>query len=230
MIIQTYTVLNHGQHQLKIKRLSLKETTQQALLILPEIWGINLYILKIAEHYLKLGFDIFLPDIYWRQQENVALGYDEIDTNLARKLYENLDLLQSSQDIDQIIEFIFNLKNSYKLAILGFCMGGTLTYQINHPKVSALITYYGSQISNLFDAIKKIEKPILFHLAENDHLINHQEIASLIKLSFKKTNFHIFTYPNTGHGFDCAYRANFSLEASELALNRSKSFLIQNMA
>lgn len=230
MISQTFTVLTFGKHRLKITHLSLNKPTTKALLILPEIWGINSHIKEIAEQYLKLGFDVFLPDIYWRQQENVHLGYDEHDTIIARKLYENLNLLQSSQDIDQIIEFIIKFNNNYQIAVLGFCMGGTLTYQITHPKVSAFIVYYGSQIKNLLHAIKKIEKPILFHLAENDHLITKQEILSLERLASYKPNFLIYLYPNTGHGFNCPYRFNFSLEAAEIAFNRSQFFLTENLA
>lgn len=230
MIIQTHTILILGNRRLKVKYFSLKKPTKQALLILHEIWGTNSHIQEIAEQYLKLGFDVFLPDIYWRQQENVNLTYNERDTNFARKLYENLDLLQASQDIDQIIEYIFKLNTSYKIAILGFCMGGTLIYQITHPKVSAFIAYYGSQINNLFDAIKKIEKPILFHLAENDHLITKQEVSSLKRLASKKPNFYIYLYPNTEHGFNCPYRSNFSLDDADIAFDRSQLFLIENMA
>lgn len=229
MISVTHTVISYAEKRLKVEHLSSKYPTTKALLILPEIWGINLHIKEISEQYLKLGFDIFLPDIYWRQQQDVNLNYDEKDTAIARELYANLDLLQSSQDIDHVIDYIFNLNMNYKLAVLGFCMGGTLSYQITHPKISALIAYYGSQINHLFNAIKRIEKPILFHLAENDHLITKQEVLSLQTLASTKPNFLVYLYPNTKHGFNCPYRSNFSLEAAEITFNRSHFFLIKNM-
>lgn len=229
MISLTFTVLSCAEKKLKVECLSDKQPSTKALLILPEIWGVNLHIQEIAEQYLALGFDVFLPDIYWRQQEDVNLNYDESDTVIARKLYANLDLQQTSQDIDQVIDFIFKLNKNYKLAVLGFCMGGTLTYQLQHPKISAVIAYYGSQISKLLPAIQEIEKPILFHLAENDHLITKEEIASLDDLASSKANFQIYRYPNTGHGFNCPYRSHYSLQASEIAFKISRFFLIENM-
>lgn len=229
MISLTFSVLSCAEKKLKVECLSDKQPSTKALLILPEIWGINLHIQEIAEQYLELGFDVFLPDIYWRQQEDVNLNYDESDTDIARKLYTNLDLLQTSQDIDQVIDFIFKLNKNYKLAVLGFCLGGTLTYQLKHPKISAVIAYYGSQISKLLPAIQELEKPILFHLAENDHLITKAEIESIEDLSSSKPNVKIYCYSNTRHGFNCPYRSNYSLEASEIAFKISRFFLIENM-
>lgn len=229
MISLTFTVLSCDGKNLKFECLSDKQPSTKALLILPEIWGVNLHIQEIAEQYLELGFDVFLPDIYWRQQENVNLSYDEKDTTKARRLYDNLDLLQTSQDIDKVIDFIFKLNKNYQLAVLGFCMGGTLTYQLKHPRISAIIAYYGSQIHNLLNAISQIEKPILFHLAENDHLITKAEIASIEELSSSKPNLKIYCYSNTRHGFNCPYRSNYSLEASEIAFKISRFFLIENM-
>lgn len=229
MISLTFTVLSCAGKNLKLECLSDKQPSTKALLILPEIWGVNLHIQEIAEQYLELGFDVFLPDIYWRQQENVNLSYDEKDTARARSLYGNLDLLQTSQDIDNVIDFIFKLNKNYKLAVLGFCLGGTLTYQLKHPRISGVIAYYGSQISKLLSAIQEIDKPILFHLAENDHLISKAEIDSLEDLSLTKPNLKIYRYSNTRHGFNCPYRSNYSLEAAEIAFKISRFFLIENM-
>lgn len=229
MHITDFHILTENSKSLTIKRLSI-EKTEKGILLLPEIWGLNKHIYEVAEQYLVLGYEVFIPDIYWRQQQNVCLDYDEESTKIARKLYANLDFNLTAKDLNQVIDFIFKLDKNYKLGVLGFCMGGTLTYHLHHKKIAAIVSYYGSKLAESLKQIELITCPSLFHLADNDHLINHDEIQELELLSHKNNKFKVYRYPLAGHGFNCPYRPNFSAAQARLAFERSSNFFIQHLS
>ncbi|MDC5467535.1 dienelactone hydrolase family protein [Acinetobacter baumannii] len=229
MNISEFEVIYEQNKCLTLKRLSLGET-QSGILLLPEIWGLNKHIYEVAEQYLVLGYEVFIPDIYWRQQQNVCLDYDEESTKIARKLYANLDFNLTAEDLNQVIDFIFKLDKNYKLGVLGFCMGGTLTYLLHHKKIAAIVSYYGSKVRECLKQIEIINCPALFHLADNDHLITLNEIQELELLSLKNNKFKIYRYPLAGHGFNCPYRPNFSAAQARLAFERSSNFFIQHLS
>ncbi|MDV7470781.1 dienelactone hydrolase family protein [Acinetobacter baumannii] len=229
MHITYYPVLAEPTKTLIVKRLSI-EKNQRCILLLPEIWGANQHIYEVANQYLVLGFDVFIPDIYWRQQQNVGLDYDEESTKVARSFYAHLNFAQTAEDLKKVVDFIISLNPNYKLGILGFCMGGTLTYFLHHKKIAAVVSYYGSKLGESIKEIELLTCPTLFHLGESDHLITSEEIKKLELLTDNHNNFKLYRYPLAGHGFNCPYRPNFSAQQARLAFERSSNFFIQHLS
>ena len=47
------------------------------LVLLQEMFGINDYMKAMADRYAEEGYVVLVPDLFWRMQPRVVLGYDE---------------------------------------------------------------------------------------------------------------------------------------------------------
>ena len=61
------------------------------IVLIQEIWGVNQHIRDVADSYAMDGFTVFAPDIFWRQQPRVDLGYNEVDNPKAFAFMGALD-------------------------------------------------------------------------------------------------------------------------------------------
>src|SRR3970040_568998 len=53
------------------------------IVLCQEIFGINAYIREVADHYAEEGYVVLAPDLFWRLDKNVELGYTEDDWKKA---------------------------------------------------------------------------------------------------------------------------------------------------
>src|SRR4051794_1944354 len=56
------------------------------LVLFQEISGVNQHIRGVAEQYALAGFVVLAPDLFWRLQPRVELGYGGADMQTARSL------------------------------------------------------------------------------------------------------------------------------------------------
>ena len=47
------------------------------ILLLQEIFGINWHIRDVADYYAEEGYTVLAPDLFWRMEPDVELGYSE---------------------------------------------------------------------------------------------------------------------------------------------------------
>ena len=47
------------------------------LVLIQEIWGVNKHIRAVADQYAMDGYVVLAPDVFWRMQPMVDLGYDK---------------------------------------------------------------------------------------------------------------------------------------------------------
>ena len=53
------------------------------ILLLQEIFGVNKSMRETADYYAEEGYVVLAPDLFWRMQPGVDLGYTEADFNTA---------------------------------------------------------------------------------------------------------------------------------------------------
>lgn len=53
------------------------------ILLLQEIFGVNSSMRETADHYAEEGYVVLAPDLFWRMEPGVDLGYTEADFNTA---------------------------------------------------------------------------------------------------------------------------------------------------
>ena len=121
---------------------------------------------------------------------------------------------------------IDELKKEGPVAIIGFCMGGTVAFlaaaRLNG--LSAAIAYYGGQIARFAEERPKV--PVQMHFGEKDQSIPMSDVEAIKK---KRPEAEIYTYADAAHGFHCDERASYNDKAAKAAWPRSMEFLKKHL-
>ncbi|HIG09841.1 MAG TPA: hypothetical protein EYQ51_08855, partial [Alphaproteobacteria bacterium] len=121
-----------------------------AIVLIQEIFGANDHIKSIAQKFAKEGFITWVPDLFYRIEDNVTLNYSSKDIKKGKELKEKSGWELPTMDI---ISCIANLKVEYNVATVGFCYGGTLSWNVacSAYGLDASVCFYGSQITNFLE-------------------------------------------------------------------------------
>ena len=105
-----------------------------AIVPLPEIFGINAHIRGVADFYAEEGYVVLAPDLFWRLERDVELGYEGADREKALDLMKRFDLDQGVRDIGATVAAarampeVAGPDGRKAVAAVGFCLGGRLAY------------------------------------------------------------------------------------------------------
>jgi carboxymethylenebutenolidase len=69
------------------------------LVLAQEIFGVNATMQQVADYYAEEGYIVLVPDLFWRQEPNVELGYTEADWQRAFGLYQGFNEPKGGEDI-----------------------------------------------------------------------------------------------------------------------------------
>ncbi len=197
------------------------------LVIIQEIWGVNQHIRTVADQYALDGYVVLAPDVFWRQQPRVDLQYNEADTELAYQYMKNLDGAHAVLDLQATAQALrARAEVNDKIASIGFCMGGRLSYALAATgAVDAAVCYYGGGIQNQLELAAQIEVPILFHYAALDAHIPATAVGAVQQAFAGRSNAQFQIYPEVGHGFNCWGRPLYHQRAAALARGRTLQWL-----
>jgi carboxymethylenebutenolidase len=201
--------------------------TGPGLILIQEIWGVNEHIRAVADQYAMDGYVVLAPDVFWRQKPGVDLQYTEADTQFAYQYMNNLDGPNAVKDLQATAQALrARAEVNGKIASLGFCMGGRLSYALAATgAVDAAVCYYGGGIQNNLDVAASIQVPILFHYGELDDHIPASAVSAVQQAFAGRSNAEFHVYPGVGHGFNCWSRPLYNQRAAALARGRSLQWL-----
>jgi carboxymethylenebutenolidase len=197
------------------------------IVLIQEIFGVNSHIRGVADQYASDGYTVLAPDIFWRMQPMVDLGYGEKDFEQARGYMQKMDFAAAVKDLAATVAVLRGLPEcTGKVASIGYCMGGMLSYLCAaNAGVDAAVCYYGGGIHTKLDEAAKIKCPLLFHFAGDDAHIPAEAVESVKKTFAGREGVRIDVYPGANHGFNCWDRQAYNQQSAALARGRSLSFL-----
>lgn len=202
------------------------------ILLIQEIFGVNEHIRAVADQYASDGFVVLAPDVFWRQEPNVDIGYDQASFEKGFALMQGMDFPKAVEDLISSAQALKSLPEvTGKVASLGYCMGGLLSYMVGSSAgaVDASVCYYGGGIHNNLDRAGGVNIPMLMHFAEEDGFIPTEAINA-VKSAFDGNGLvGIHTYPAVDHGFNCWGRPMYNQSAAALARGRSLQFLSETI-
>lgn len=201
--------------------------TGPGIVLIQEIFGVNSHIRAIADQYALDGYVVLAPDLFWRQQPGVNLGYTEADFSSAMGFMQKMDFDLAVQDLSATVAALrARAECTGRVASLGYCMGGLLSYlSAANAGVDAAVCYYPGSIETKLDQADKVRCPILIHFAEKDHYISAAAVKSVQAKFADVKNAVIEVYPGVDHGFNCWERPSYDQKTSSLAHGLSLSFL-----
>jgi carboxymethylenebutenolidase len=146
------------------------------------------------------------------------LGREEMERHMAQDLLDCKDYLQS-------LDFV----RGDKMGIMGFCMGGSLTYQLSTMSpFNASVPFYGANPKPL-ESVEKIFGPVLAFYAGEDERVN-AGVPSLVEVMVKyKKQFSLKIYKGAQHSFFNETRPSYNKEAATDAWESSLAFFNTNL-
>ena len=143
------------------------------IVLIQEIFGVNHHIRAVCDRLAGEGYAALAPAVFDRQQPNFESGYTPDEIANARKFVANPDWGAMLRDVQASIN---EMKKDGPIAIMGFCMGGTISFlaacKLNG--LSAAVCYYGGQIVK--NADKKPKVPVQMHFGEKDASIPMSDV------------------------------------------------------
>jgi carboxymethylenebutenolidase len=192
------------------------------VVVVQEIFGLNSHVRSVCDGYAEAGYVAIAPAIFDRAEKKVDLPYTPEATVKGRELRAQIGYDGPLLDIESAAEA---LSPAGKVAVVGFCWGGSLAWiAAARLKVACAVAYYGGQILQFVHEAPKV--PVLLHFGERDALIPAADRATIAR-AHPAVPIHV--YP-AGHGFNCSERADFDQACSDLARARTLAFLAENLA
>ncbi|KFE55268.1 dienelactone hydrolase family protein [Pseudomonas syringae] len=197
-----------------------------------EIFGINANMRQVADFYAEEGYVALVPDLFWRLQPGIELGYTEADFAQAIELFQRIDIDKAIDDIDASFDTLRGLPavNSKGLGFVGFCMGGKLAYlTATRTQVACSVGYYGMGIEHLLDEAEHIKGRLVLQFAGDDGYCDAtaRELIAARLSSVPKTE--IYVYPGVDHAFARLGGMHYDKPAALMAHERSIAALKQEI-
>ncbi len=204
------------------------------MVVIHEIFGVNGYIEGACERLAKLGYLALAPDLYWRIEPGIAV--DERSADFMERGFgylQRFDFERGAVDATDALEHLRRLSEveGGKAGILGFCLGGTISYLVaalGSPDVC--VSYYGSGVPDALDRAGQVECPILFHFGTADAYLPpaKQEQVRAAFAGRRDVEFHI--HQGANHAFDNHVAGVFHHpQAAADAWRQTSDFLRRNL-
>jgi carboxymethylenebutenolidase len=192
-----------------------------AVVILQEIFGVNEHIRKVVDQYAAEGYLAIAPSLYDRIGRDITTGYSPEDVQRARGYVVQVKRADALADIAAAINVV---KHAGRVALVGYCWGGTLAWVgARSLPVRAAVGYYVSRIGENLDGTPVV--PMMLHFGERDANIPLADVEKAREI-FPQGIFHL--YP-AGHGFNCDMRASYDAACAQLAFQRTLAFLHEQL-
>jgi carboxymethylenebutenolidase len=185
------------------------------IVVIQEIFGVTRHIRAVADQYAAAGFLAIAPAMFDRVERNVDVPY----TDMA-KGFGYMQALNNDQVMLDVQAGIARVRAAGKVAVVGFCWGGTVAYLAAAKlNIEAAVAYYGGGINRYL--AERPRTPVMFHFGEKDAHIPRSTVDE-IRTAYPQGIYHL--YP-ADHGFNCTDRASFEPASAAIALERSLEFL-----
>jgi carboxymethylenebutenolidase len=219
-----FSLTSADKFQLGAYRADPSGAAKGGVVVIQEIFGVNHHIRAVCDRLAGEGYAAVAPALFDRQVKNFESGYTPDEIAEARKFVANPDWGAMLKDTQAAID---ELKKDGPVAIMGFCMGGTIAFlaacKLNG--LSAAVCYYGGQIAKNADEKPKV--PTLMHFGEKDASIPMSDVEIVKQKRGGDTEIHV--YPDAQHGFHCDERGSFNEASAKTAWQRSMDFLKKHM-
>jgi carboxymethylenebutenolidase len=144
------------------------------LVFIQEWWGVEPHVLDLAQKLAAQGFVVAVPDLY---HGRVATEPNDA-MRMMMMVRENVD--RAANEIIGALETVKAMPNvdPKKLGLMGFCMGGFLTYTVaeRYGDLGAIVPFYGGGYQPTAESVANVNAPVLAIYGTQDESIPPSDI------------------------------------------------------
>jgi carboxymethylenebutenolidase len=215
------TLMARDGHEFNAWLTAPKGGARGAVVVAQEIFGLNHHIRGVADAFAAAGYLTIAPGLFDRIRRGIELGYSEKETQEGRGYRLQIPKEKTLLDLTASINVV---KHAGRVAVIGYCWGGTLAYLAAcELPISCAVSYYGGQIKD--HLARSPRRPVLYHFGEKDPYIPLTDVEK-IRAADPNGEFHL--YP-ADHGFNCDERASYDAASAKLARERTLAFLVAQL-
>jgi carboxymethylenebutenolidase len=197
------------------------------IVVLHEIFGVNSDMRATCHELADRGYIAVCPDLFWRQESGVDLSHwSDAEWKKGLALYNAYNLDTGVSDIADTIAAARRFAGaSGKVGVMGFCLGGLLTFlTAARCDADGGVAYYPGSAEKHVEEAAAVSVPMMIHLGEEDEFIS-KDAQQKIKDAFaSNSEVKIFSYPGCSHAFARHTGVHYDPSAAETANARTWEF------
>jgi carboxymethylenebutenolidase len=204
-------------HRFTAWRAAPRGQPRGGVVVIQEIFGITEQMKRCAQRFADAGYLAILPAMFDRRERGVTLGYQDVRKGgtLAMSIPEE-------QQLADVEAARLAVTGAGRVAIVGFCWGGTVAYLAAcRLPFACAVSYYGAGVGKLAERMLP-KVPVMYHFGAKDMFIPPATIDG-IRRADPRGIFHV--YEGADHGFGCDDRESYHAAAAALAGERTLGFL-----
>ncbi|MGH6786007.1 MAG: dienelactone hydrolase family protein [Novosphingobium sp.] len=206
-----------------------------AIIVIPEIFGVNAGIRAKADGWAVQGYLAVAPDIFWRFARGV-----ELDPDVPEQLQEAFGYFgqfaerggsdEVVRDIEAAIHWIRREAGVARVGCAGYCLGGRLAYMAaTRTDIDASVGYYGVMIDQMLGESHAIARPLMLHIPTADHFVGPEAQAAIHAELDDHPRVTLHDYPGLDHGFAAEMGDRRDEAGAQLADGRTAAFFAQHL-
>jgi carboxymethylenebutenolidase len=210
------------------------DTAKAAIIVIPEIFGVNPGIRQKCDRLAADGYLAVAPDLFWRFAPGV-----ELDPDVEAELQEAFGHFQTFADtngsdsaVKDIEATIHAIRGGLagqspvrKVGCVGYCLGGRLAYMAaTRTDISASVGYYGVMIDQMLDESHAIANPLMLHIPTADHFVGPEAQAAIHAGLDSHPKVTLHDYEGLDHGFATETGGRRDDQGATLADSRTAAF------
>lgn len=192
--------------------------SDKLIIVLHEIYGVNIHIQQVCEKYFAEDFDVLCPDMLHREE---PFSY-ESEKEAYNNFTDNIGFERAAEEIGHLI---LKVRDKYSaIYLVGFSAGATVAWLCSgsNTGLAGVICYYGSRIRNY--TVITPEMPVFLIFAEEEKSFN---VSELVKLLGIKKNVEVCVLDGK-HGFSDPHSMNYKEQAASKAEKLVLDFLLSS--
>ncbi|MBL6762197.1 MAG: dienelactone hydrolase family protein [PS1 clade bacterium] len=206
-------------------------TPKGGVVVIQEIFGVNADIKETANWLAGEGYLALAPDLFWRQERNVALtdGSEE-EWQKAFALMNGYDGDEGVGDLQAAIDYL-RAAGCAKVGTIGFCLGGRMVYLAAcRTNGDAHASYYGVGIEGLLGEAGNITAPTLIHIAAEDAFVPKDAQTAIADGLAAHMQAEVHIYDGQDHAFARHNGMHYDADATALAHGRTLALFAEALA
>jgi carboxymethylenebutenolidase len=218
MTSSTIELVAQDGHRFKAYKALPQGKPKGAIVVGPEIFGVNSHIRSVADGFAADGYAAIAPALFDRAEREFETGYTPADVAAGREVMAKLDWANTIKDVAAAIE---HARPYGKTAVVGYCWGGTIAWvaAARLPGLACAVAYYGGSIPSFVAEAPKC--PVMLHFGEQDASLPVEKAREVAR---RHPAAEAFFYP-AQHGFNCDQRGSYDADSAQLARQRTMEFL-----
>ena len=206
------------------------------VVVVQEAFGLTGHIQRVCEAIADAGYLAVAPALFHRCDDQL-FGYTDYDKLGPVIMTITRETIQTDVDA-AFAELQARGVDPDRMAIIGFCLGGTVTLETAaRRELAAAVTFYGGGLAQGrfglapgIESASRLKTPWLGLYGDLDEHIPIDEVEQVrVAAASSEVDTEVVRFADADHGFHCDERPSFHAETSTAAWARTLNFLAEHL-